>query len=276
MDTVSLKKEIIDIKLDDIFLERAQVRLTNVGKGISELADSIRKVGMLEPIVVCPSEDEGKFEIIAGQRRYLAHREIGAETIKAVVIDRQLNEVEAKVLSLTENLVRLDLPTKDLIDVCTFLYKKYGKIRLVAEATGLSANRIREFVKYDRLIPELKKEVDGGLDVKVALRAQDAASVTGEIKKEEAVKFAKAMGAMSGAQRKKLVKDREKDPEASVDKILESAKSGGKLTQIIVTLGPEAHQGLQKYSKEEEVNQDEAAATLIEEGLSGKGYIGTD
>jgi ParB family chromosome partitioning protein len=265
--------EFKDIPLDDLEIGKAQVRLRDVGRDINELADSINQVGLLEPIVVAPTEIDEKYEIILGQRRFLAHQELGLETIKAGILDGPVEEIEAKVLSVTENLVRRELNRKDLIDVCTYLYKQYASMRAVATETGLPYEKVREYVKYDRLIPELKTLVDGeGLEVKVALRAQDAAAIEGKPDSQEAVKLAKEMSGMSGAQQRKIQQAREENPAASTDAIIEQAKSGGKVTQIVVTLGQQIHRSLGQFANEEEISIDEAASQLIENGLSLNGY----
>src|SRR5262249_7320249 len=181
-----------EIPLDDIVISTGQVRVRDVGKEIDELAASIQKMGLLEPIVVCPAEKPGKYEILTGQRRFLADKQLKRKTIRATVMAKRVDEATAKALSLTENLVRRDLHSRDLIDACTALYKKYGSIAAVAEETGLPYSKVSQYVKYDRLGADLRKLVDAGqVDLKTALRAHDAASVSGKYDGKEAVKFAK-------------------------------------------------------------------------------------
>jgi len=270
------KAQIVDTKeilLSSLVIGKAQVRVRDVGKDIDELAASIAKVGQLEPIVVCPAREEGKYEILTGQRRFLAHKQLKKEKIMACILDREVDETEAKVISVTENLVRRDLNRKDLIDACTALYRRYGSIKDVADETGLPYEKVRLFVKYDRLAPELRKLVDSSeVDLKVALRAQDAASASGEFKPEEAVLLARELSQMSGAQQDRVVKKRQEKPDADVTDIIEAAKTGEKITQIVVTMGAALHQSLKKYAKDEHTTVDDAAASLIEEALSGKGY----
>ena len=264
--------EFKDIPLDDLEIGKGQVRLRDVGRDIDELADSIRKVGLLEPIVVAPPGSSGKYEIILGQRRFLAHRELGLATITAGVLSERVEEIKAKVLSVTENLVRRDLNRKDLIDVCTYLYKQYGSMKDVVDETGLRPGRVSEYVKYDRLSPKLKKVVDSGdADLRAALRAQDALSIEGEPDSQEAVKLATEMSRMSGAQQERIQKELA-DPTASVDEVIEQAKSGRKVTQLVVTLGQQAHNSLQHFASDEGTSIAEAAAQLIENGLSLNGY----
>jgi|SRR5579863_2467416 ParB family transcriptional regulator, chromosome partitioning protein len=267
-------KQVKEIPLKDLVIGLGQVRLRDTGKEISELADSIRKVGLLEPIVVAPAAKAGKYEIITGQRRFLAHQELKKKTILAAVLDKKVDEMTAKVLSVTENLVRRDLNSKDLIDACTALFKKYGSIKAVCQETGLPHSKVSVYVKYDRLRPEMKALVDqGSVDVKAALRAQDAASVTGKYEPREAVTLAKEMSTMSGAQRANLAKKREEDPTVPVEQAIEEAKTGAKITQIIVTLGAVELQSLKNFAKDEGSTQDDAARTLITEALSSKGYL---
>jgi len=265
-----------DIPLDKLVISRAQVRTSNVGKGIDELAESIRVHGLLEPILVAPPDQSGNYEIIIGQRRFLAHQELGKETITAGILDEKVNEITAKILSVTENLVREDLNQKDLIDVCTYLFNTYGTIQAIVEETGLSQPKVSKYVKYPRLIPELKALVDGGLRVAVALRAQDAAAATGEVVPEEAVKLAKEMAPMSGAQQDVIQKYLEQHPSVSIDEALEHAKTGGRVTQIQVTLGASAHASLRSFATDEGATLRNAAALLIEEGLETRGYIHED
>ena len=195
------------------------------------------------------------------------------ETITAGILSEPVKEIEAKVLSVTENLVRRELNRKDLIDVCTYLYKQYGSIKDVADETGLPSQRVSEYVKYDRLIPELKELVDeGDVELKAALRAQDASSVWDNSNSEEAVKLAKEMSPMSGAQQKKIQQELKEDPAVSVDEVIEQAKSGGRVTQIVVTLGQQIHTSLRRFAEEEGTSMPEAAAQLIENGLSRNGY----
>ncbi len=274
MVSMAKVREVRSIPLGDLEIGLGQVRTSDVGKDITELADSIRKVGLLEPIVVAPATTPGKYEILTGQRRFLAHQELGREDIMAVILDDQVDETTAKVISVTENLVRRDLNRRDLINAVTALYKRYGNMTLVSEETGLPYNKVREYVKYDRLIPELKKLVDaGGVDIKVAVRAQDASLVDGEPDTQDAVTLAKEMAGMSGAQQEKLKQERQESPETPVDDIIEQSKSGSKITQIVVTLSETSRSSLQQYAQAEGTTQDDAAGGLIQEGLSGKGFL---
>ena len=70
-----------------------------------------------------------------------------------------------------------------------------------------------------------------------ALRAQDALAAEGDSDPQECIKLAIEMTGMSGAQRKNIQNQFVENPSASVDEVVERAKSGEKVTQISVTLG---------------------------------------
>jgi ParB family chromosome partitioning protein len=246
----------------------------DVGRDIHELAESIKKIGLLEPIIICLSEEEGKYEIIAGQRRYLAHKEIGVETIKAIVIEDKLDELDAKIISLTENWNRRDLSSKDERDACLILWRRYNNVDLIIEDTGLPASKVRKYLRFNSLVAPLKALVDRDeVTLEAAYTAQKALEVTGDVDEEEVVGVAKELQGMSTPQRKKVTKKRKESPEKPMGAIIEEAKSGEKLIQVAVTLGEASHKGLQKYAQSEGTNQNSACGELIEEGLVNKGFL---
>ena len=268
-------REVKEIALNDLQIGIGQVRLREVSKEIDELADSIRQVGLLEPIVVCEADTPGKYEIITGQRRFMAHQELQMESIMSAVLDERVDETTAKVLSVTENLVRRDLNSADLVDVCTYLYHKYGSIKIVAEETGLPYSKVSLHVKYDQLIDPLKELVNEGLPVQTALRAQRAAALGGggDVNEEDAVKFAKEMAPMSGAQQSKIVNTRTQNPDMTADELIEDAKAGGKITQVVVTLSSETHGALTKYAHSQGTNNNDAAGILIRSALYDNDFL---
>ena len=74
---------------------------------LSELADSIKENGLIQPILVRKSEESGHFEIIAGERRYRAYKILKMQSIPAIV--KKINNHEALELAIVENVQRSDL-----------------------------------------------------------------------------------------------------------------------------------------------------------------------
>lgn len=98
-------EEITELAVDLISPNPEQPRTDIDDDGVAELADSIKKVGLLQPIIVRPL-GEG-YQIIAGERRWRACRHAGIERVPVRVMST--NEVESLELALIENLQREDL-----------------------------------------------------------------------------------------------------------------------------------------------------------------------
>ncbi len=101
------------------------------------LATSMRSRGMLQPVLVRPL-DEGRFELIAGERRWRAAQMAGFETIPALV--RARDDAESLELALIENMAREDLNPVEEARACAALVEELGLSR---EAVGLRIGRSR-------------------------------------------------------------------------------------------------------------------------------------
>ena len=97
---------VVTISLNDIEPNREQPRKDFDEEALSELAESIAEHGLIQPIVVKP-ETNGRYSIIAGERRWRACRIAGLYEVPVVVKD--VNECELMELALIENLQREDL-----------------------------------------------------------------------------------------------------------------------------------------------------------------------
>ncbi|GAI04140.1 unnamed protein product, partial [marine sediment metagenome] len=71
------------LPLDKIDISISNVRKTNLKEGIDELANSIKEIGVQQPIVVSTKGE--RYELIIGQRRYLACKKIGKKEIPALI-----------------------------------------------------------------------------------------------------------------------------------------------------------------------------------------------
>jgi ParB family chromosome partitioning protein len=261
-----MKIEIVtEIALEQLQVSTAQARVRDVDKDLDELVQNIRTHGQLEAIVVARLPNTDKYEIITGQRRFLAHQRLGRPTILAAILANSVDDATAKALSLSENVVRKDLNRKDVIDACTALYKKYGDAKAVAEELGIAYHRVATNIKYDRLNPELRALVDSGeVEVGTALRVQDA--VNGAEERLDVDRIARNVSRLTRAQQRRVLKD------ASVEELRKLGDSGvtddsQRVVQIVVTLSSRVHAMLRRWAKNRGSNQDDAASEIIERYL---------
>ncbi|MDT7910386.1 ParB/RepB/Spo0J family partition protein, partial [Thermus sp.] len=102
-------------------------------ENLEALAESIREKGVLQPLLVRPLGD-GRYAIVAGERRYRAAKMAGLAEVPVRVLD--LSEKEARLLALVENLQREDLnPYEETLGVLELLSEELGKTR--EEVVGL-------------------------------------------------------------------------------------------------------------------------------------------
>ncbi|NLF28896.1 MAG: ParB/RepB/Spo0J family partition protein, partial [Clostridiales bacterium] len=130
------RDEIKALKLTDIDPNRAQPRERFDEGALRELAESIKSVGVLQPILVRQTGE--RYEIIAGERRYRASRLAGLSEIPAIV--RDWDDQRRLEAALVENLQRDDLnPVEEATGV-----------RKLMEAAGLTQERVAERIGKSR------------------------------------------------------------------------------------------------------------------------------
>jgi ParB family chromosome partitioning protein len=261
-------RSVEELSINDIQVSRGQARTRAVEDNLDELVESIRVNNQLEPIVVAPLADSpGRYEIITGQRRYLAHMRLGRDKIMAAVISHPVDEATAKALSLSENLIRHEMSQKDLIDACTALYQKYGSVKAAAEEAGLPYQRVRSYVKYERLRPELKALVDSGqVDVQTALRIEDSSHLNGRDVNGSAGDLALKLAGMTRAQQMHFLKTAASQ-DANGHGPADQDAPPEKVRQVVVTLNESDHGQLRSWARQERLTQDQAAARIIESFL---------
>ena len=162
-DTIQL------ISLDDIKVQKHNVRKHNIDDGIEDLATSIKKFGLLQPITVYRDSEAGIYVILAGQRRLNAHHWLdekypgkGWDEIKCLEIDEPKTREEKMGLSLAENITQVQMTNSDLITAVTDLYNVYNDYDKVQEEFGLTRYMVDKFVRLARLPDRLKEAINQG------------------------------------------------------------------------------------------------------------------
>ena len=142
-----------------------------------ELQDSIKKYGVLNPLIVRP-KIEGYYEIISGHRRKYAAEKLGYKKIPVII--RMLQDDEAVVIMVDSNLQREQITPSEKAYAYKMKYdaikKKAGRkncsqvdhntgkrsIDIIGELCGDSAKQVQRYIKITELIPALLDKVDDG------------------------------------------------------------------------------------------------------------------
>jgi ParB family chromosome partitioning protein len=186
----------LEIPLERIAPNPQQPRTQFDPQAIQELANSIKRHGVLQPIVVSRKGDD--FELVAGHRRVLASRAAGKTTIPAVVRDDVRDRLE---LALVENLQRADLNAIETARAYKLLMETYDLTQeQVAERVGKSRSQVANVLRTLSAPQPLQDAViegkisEGHLRALLPLPLSEALSALGQIvAKELSVRDAEAL-----------------------------------------------------------------------------------
>ena len=149
-----------DIDLKKIQPNRLNPRLEFTKASLDELADSIKQVGLLEPVIVRPLNSD-KYEVVVGERRYRAAQQAGLDKVPAIITsytDEQVMEI-----NLIENIQREDLTAVEKGKICKELLNKfphhYGKRTDLARKLGVSESSIKSWLITTEMPIEVQRRI---------------------------------------------------------------------------------------------------------------------
>lgn len=232
-------EKIVEIELERLHsFEKHPFKVTEDGQ-MMELQESIKKYGILNPLIVRP-RPEGVYEIISGHRRKFAAEKIGYR--KVPVIIRMLNDDEAVISMVDSNLQREMLRPSEKAFAYKMKYEVikrkagrrkcgqvdqlFGKksIEVIGEDCGDSPKQVQRYIRITELIPELLERVDDG-----SMGFTPAVQIS-YLKKEEqremleAMEFAQCSPSLSQAIRLKKLSGEEKLTEQMMETVLSEVK----------------------------------------------------
>ncbi|WP_328190215.1 ParB/RepB/Spo0J family partition protein [Marinobacter sp. OP 3.4] len=152
--------ELRDIPIDLIQRGRYQPRRDMDPAALQELADSIRQQGVMQPVVVRPIE-EGRFELIAGERRWRAAQMAELDSLPAII--RAVSDEAAIAMALIENIQRENLNPIEEAFALQRLQDEFGLTQAqVAEAVGKSRTTITNLLRLIGLSEDVRIMLEHG------------------------------------------------------------------------------------------------------------------
>lgn len=156
----NLVGNIVEIPIEDIYPNPNQPRTHFDEKALEELSESIKVLGIIQPITV--RKDGEKFEIISGERRFRASKIAGLKVIPAYV--RLVNDQELLEMALVENIQREDL---DAIEVALTYQRLLTEIGLTQDAlssrVGKERSTITNSIRLLKLSPDMQQAIRNGI-----------------------------------------------------------------------------------------------------------------
>jgi ParB family chromosome partitioning protein len=153
-------EELVDVPVEQLQPGAHQPRQNFDAEALAALADSIRAQGVVQPIVV-RAVAGGRYEIVAGERRWRAAQKAGLKTIPAVV--RTMDDRAAMAVALVENIQRADL---NPLEEATALKKLIDEVGLTheqcSEAVGRSRVQVTNLLRLFELNEDVQALLRGG------------------------------------------------------------------------------------------------------------------
>ena len=163
-DTIEVKtkpmEEMSEILLSDIIPNPTQPRTEFDEEALEELADSIRQLGLIQPITV--KRDGDKYIIISGERRWRASERAGLEAIPAYI--REVDDTTLHAMALVENIQREDLNAIEISLGMQRLVEECGLTQeALAERLGKKRSTVANYLRLLNLPEEVQLAIKGGI-----------------------------------------------------------------------------------------------------------------
>ena len=173
------------LRVIDLVPNKYQPRKIFDKENLNELANSIRERGVLQPIIVRKSnDDQSKFEIIAGERRWLAAQKVGLHDVPVVITEA--DDLKSLEFAIVENVQRHDLNPleeaqgyKKLIDEFSYDQEKVSKF--IGKSRSYIANALRLLSLPNEVVKLIENQKLSAGHAKILVGLENASFVAGKI-----------------------------------------------------------------------------------------------
>ena len=181
------RSKLMEINTSDIVANEGQPRKNFVEEELKDLASSIEKYGIIQPLLLKKKED--KYEIIAGERRFRAAKLAGLERVPAIVKD--ITDEESSRIAIIENIQRKDLnPVEEAMSYRHLLDSQDLTQKELAEEIGKSRQYIGNTIRLLNLDPRVLKLLEEE-EISVSHGKKLLSIKDGEKQYKEAIKIIK-------------------------------------------------------------------------------------
>jgi ParB family transcriptional regulator, chromosome partitioning protein len=265
------------IPIEKIQLSNLQARQSKVTKGLDIFAEQIRNVGLIQPVVVYPVGD--KFELIVGQRRYYAHKDVLQWTeILAMIIEKPKDEMMTTTISWLENEARQKMSNADTMRHVANLYGDKTSKKDIAKILGIPYRTVDACIGLPKVPDVVRDAVEKGeIEPVIAIRATTAKGFekyeSSEEKGDDVLDLAKQMAQNQLTQKEvtNIVDYGSENPDTDNETLITDGIKN--VTESIpVDLGASDMKRLERYADNNELkSKSAAAAQLVLDGLDQSG-----
>jgi ParB family transcriptional regulator, chromosome partitioning protein len=167
---------VVNLAIADIDKNPFQTRYVEDDDKLEELSDSIKANGVVQPIMVRPGDEEGRYILVLGERRLHASKKAGKTHIPALV--RRVSLQQAAEMTIIENLQREDLSALEQAEAFRVLSKEFSLTQAqIGERVGLSRESVSNYMRLLKLpllvMEQLAHKQIGFSEAKELLKLED-------------------------------------------------------------------------------------------------------
>ena len=268
-----------NLPMDRIELSEYNIRKSQPRRGLESLKESMESKGLLQPVTVIGPKDDGTYELIMGQRRFLAATDLDWRTIPAIVIRGPIDNITKIEMSLSEN-IQVQTPfDRDILEAFRVLYnEKYQSVTKIQEALGISRSATHDYI----WLLEAPDELIALIRPPGPLPRTKAADIVkachpNKTRMIELVNIYLS-GRLTGEEKKRLIELALIMRDAPISVIEEEAKKPPKEYKITLLLPYQYYEKLGNYAEEVGFNREkkselsEVARIAVIEWLNLKGF----
>jgi ParB family transcriptional regulator, chromosome partitioning protein len=172
---------VMNLAIADIDRNPFQTRHVEDDGKLEELSDSIKANGVVQPIMVRPGDEHGRYILVLGERRLLASKKAGKTTIPALV--RRVSLQQAAEMTIIENLQREDLSALEQAEAFRVLSKEFSLTQQqIGERVGLSRESVSNYMRLLKLpvlvLEQMAHKQIGFSEAKELLKLEDPELIT--------------------------------------------------------------------------------------------------
>src|ERR1700731_1709019 len=172
---------VVNLAIADIDKNPFQTRYVEDDDKLEELSDSIKANGVVQPIMVRPGDDEGRYILVLGERRLHASKKVGKTHIPALV--RRVSLQQAAEMTIIENLHREDLSALEQAEAFRVLSQEFSLTQAqIGERVGLSRESVSNYMRLLKLpvlvMEQLAHKQIGFSEAKELLKLEDPDLIT--------------------------------------------------------------------------------------------------
>lgn len=260
-------RKLEEIDLSKVLISEMNVRKLNIEEEIEGLMDSMREIGLLHPIEARKIGE--KYEVVTGQRRTIAAKKLGWDTIPAFILEA--DEKEDFIRSLIENIERRDIDPQDRANAAVHLKGIFGSWDAVAKKLHRNILTIRNWAGYDA-IPEKIKEM---VSEKRLPKGAATELLCSRASEDGMVKIAEKLSMMPPAQRKDVLAYIRANPDTTAEEIDEELTRENEDEQlyIVLTFSPTVSKAIKEECSKRGEEPEAFINSLVVGHLEKKGLL---